>query len=272
MFEVVRTMSIASRKLGTLGLAALALGSAFQVAANPAQAPLVLGMAYVEPPHKPGAKVRTPEGLAPVLAERLAKSVPLKPTTVSKKDIVSGQGQAVSSADLHLLPLNAEEAAKVPGTVIPTGYRAGIMAIMRTDTDIRQWEDLRGRTVCLAEGSGLAGQIHAQYGAVEKVLRAPADALLDLRIGGCDAAVHDSTMLEALLQFPEWKKFSARLPVLDERELSFVVPHQAEQYAELLRRHIEEWQQQALLPKLTAQAARDIAFEVYMDQEVPDCH
>lgn len=231
--------------------------------------PLTLGMSYVVPPHVPGSKVRTPEGLAPLLAERLEKAVPLK--TVSVASATSGSEQR-QTADAFLLQLNADEATREPGQVIPTGYRAGIMAIMRTDTDIKRWEDLRGRTVCLAEGGGLVGQMQARYGAVEKVFRAPADALLDLRIGGCDATVHDSTMLEALLDFPEWQKFSARLPVQQERDLAFIVPENATALAEILQSQVRQWQESDLLARLTRQAARDIAFEVYMDQEVPDCH
>jgi len=228
---------------------------------TPADEPLKLGMPYVVPPHVPGSKVRTPEGLAPLLAERLGKTRPVEPVALP-----------ASHASALLLPLNAEEAAAHDGVVIPTGYRAGIMAIMRTDTDIKQWEDLRGRTVCLAEGSGLAGSMQARYGAIEKVLRAPADALLDLRIGGCDATVHDSTMLHALLEFPEWQKFSARLPVQDERELAFVVPGNDAQLVRELSAQVAAWHDEALLSKLTKQSARDIAFEVYLDQEVHDCH
>ena len=232
--------------------------------------PLTLGMSYVVPPHVPGAKVRTPEGLAPLLAERLEKYLPLKPVQAGTPAAASAT--APVGVDAWLLAVNEEEARQQGGQVIPTGYRAGIMAIMRTDTDIKRWEDLRGRIVCLAEGSGLAGQMQARYGAREKVLRAPADALLDLRIGGCDATVHDSTMLEALLKFPEWQKFSARLPVQQERELAFIVPEQAAALADVLQSQVQNWQQGDLLARLTLQAARDIAFEVYMDQEVPDCH
>lgn len=240
--------------------------------ASAAGEPLKLGMPYVVPPHQPGAKVRTPEGLAPILAERLATHLPIAPVAVEspEKAVAAPAGQA--AADALLLPVATGENAPAQAVVIPTGYRAGIMAIMRTDTDIKRWEDLKGRTVCIAEGGGLAGQLQARYGAIEQVYRAPADALLNLRIGTCDAAVHDSTMLQALLEFPEWKKFSAQLPVLQERDLAFVVSPGNEEVARVLQTQVAEWRQDDLLKKLTRQAARDIAFEVYLDQEVPDCH
>lgn len=240
--------------------------------ASAAGEPLKLGLPYVVPPHQPGAKVRTPEGLAPILAERLATHLPVAPVAVEspEKAVAAPAGQA--AADALLLPVATGENAPAQAVVIPTGYRAGIMAIMRTDTDIKRWEDLKGRTVCIAEGGGLAGQLQARYGAIEQVYRAPADALLNLRIGTCDAAVHDSTMLQALLEFPEWKKFSAQLPVLQERDLAFIVSPGNEEVARVLQTQVAEWRQDDLLKKLTRQAARDIAFEVYLDQEVPDCH
>lgn len=240
--------------------------------ASAAGEPLKLGMPYVVPPHQPGAKVRTPEGLAPILAERLATHLPIAPVEVEspEKAVTAPAGQA--AVDALLLLVATGENAPAQAVFIPTGYRAGIMAIMRTDTDIKRWEDLKGRTVCIAEGGGLAGQLQARYGAIEQVYRAPADALLNLRIGTCDAAVHDSTMLQALLEFPEWKKFSAQLPVLQERDLAFVVSPGNEEVARVLQTQVAEWRQDDLLKKLTRQAARDIAFEVYLDQEVPDCH
>ncbi len=233
---------------------------------------LTLGMAYVVPPHVSGAKVRTPEGVAPLLAERLAELVPVKQITAAPITQRQSDGPGLSEVDALLVPLEPGAEGDKQRVVIPTGYRAGIMAIMRTDTDIKRWEDLQGRTVCITEASGLTGQLQSRYGAIEKVYRAPADALLDLRIGGCDATVHDSTMLQALLKFPEWKKFSARLPVQQERDLAFIVKRSDTELAKTLQSRVGEWRKSDLLAKLTHQSARDIAFEVYLDQEVPDCH
>src|SRR3546814_19750149 len=97
------------------------------------------------------------------------------------------------------------------------------MAIMRTDTDIKSWQQLKGRTVCLSEGGRYVGALTRQYGAVEIVFKAPADSLLALRTGGCDAAVHDDVMLKELLKLPEWKKVSARLPPGPAAPLTFVL-------------------------------------------------
>lgn len=259
------------------GAMALGVGTGMlaTVAALPAPATaaetITLGMAYVVPDHAPGAKVRTPEGLAPLLAAHLSRELPLRMVEAMPEPGAGVKPLAEARPDALLISVAGGQ-GNDGSVVIPTGHRAGIMGIMRTDTDIRRWEDLRGRKVCLAEDSGLAGQMRARYGAIEKVFRAPADALLDLRIGGCDAAVHDSAMLQALLEFPEWKKFSARLPVQRERDLAFVLRSDDPTLAQTLQSSVQQWREAGLLAKLTRQSAQDIAFEVYMDQEVPDCH
>lgn len=146
------------------------------------------------------------------------------------------------------------------------------MAIMRTDTDIKSWEQLKGRTVCVAEDGKYVGKLAETYGATEQVYRAPADSLLALRIGECDAAVHDDTMLKALLRFPEWKKFSASLPPGNAASQYFLVPADDRELADRLRKLVAGWQRTGYYGKLIAEMTHDIAFEVYLDQTVPDCH
>jgi hypothetical protein len=57
------------------------------------------------------------------------------------------------------------------------------MATMRTDADIKVWEHLKGRKVCVSESGLHVGTLAARYGATEKVYKAPADSLLALRVG-----------------------------------------------------------------------------------------
>src|SRR3546814_15272064 len=97
------------------------------------------------------------------------------------------------------------------------------MAIMRTDTDIKSWQQLKGRTVCLSEGGRYVGALTRQYGAVEIVFKAPADSWLALRTGECDAAVHDYVLLKALSKLPEWTQFAARLPWRPAAPLTFLL-------------------------------------------------
>jgi len=98
------------------------------------------------------------------------------------------------------------------------------------------------------------------------------EALLALRTGGCDAMVYDSPMLEELIRLPEWKKFSARLPTGPRSTLAFLLPAQDRTTVSLLRRVAAEWAAEDYPDALVKNAVRNMAFEVYLEQDVPDCH
>jgi polar amino acid transport system substrate-binding protein len=229
---------------------------------------LVAGIGYLVPAYRAGAKFRTPETMDSTLAEEVAKR--LQVTSAAVRVTPAQAARALGSGDANLLLASADVVDDA--ATVQTGYAAGPMAIMRSDTDIKRWEQLKGRTVCLSEGGRYVGTIAARYGAIEKVFRAPADSLLALRTGGCDAAVHDDTMLEELLKLPEWKKFSARLPTGQRTPLVFAVPAGDAKSIAFLQRIANDWHASGYLDQLNRKRARSIAFEVYLDQDVPDCH
>lgn len=232
---------------------------------------VTVAMDYVVPPFVGGSKVRTPEAIDTALAEALAARmhaelaiVPSAPAAVAA---ASGQGRSAT-----LVAKVPEQSLSGDIVTVATGYHAGPMAIMRSDTDIRSWADLQGRKVCLSEGGRYVGKMASEYGAIEMVKRAPADSLLALRTGGCDAAVHDNVMLEQLLTYPEWKKFSARLNPPAKTALVFAVPTADAAMVGALQQLAADWKADNYLADLTKQRVRDIAFEVYLDQAVADCH
>lgn len=242
-------------------------------AADQARQPgrLTAGIAYPVPEYKGGMKFRTPDALDQPLLADVARRAGLPLATV--RTDASQVGRQLSAGQSRLALLAIDPARAPAGTLlVPTGYVAAPMAIMRTDTDIRRWEHLKGRKVCLSEGGLYAGTMAAKYGAIEIVQRAPADSLLAVRTGACDAAVHDSAMLEELVRLPEWKKFSARLPAGAGLPLSFVVPSGDTRTIGLLRQTVAEWKSSGYLDQAMKSAVRHIAFEVYLDQDVPDCH
>lgn len=234
---------------------------------------LVVGMHYVVPPFVGGSKVRTPEAIDTALAEDLAARLDADLRSVPIPEPDSGKAEWLSpKADLALAAIGSGYDVPPSFATVPTGYTARPMAIMRTDTDIKSWDQLEGRTVCLSEGGLYVGAMARRYGAIEKIFKAPADSLLALRTGGCDAAVHDDIMLKELLKLPEWKKFSASLPPGPAAPLVFIVPKDDAATIALLNTLVREWKARRHLADLTRNRVRDIAFEVYLDQVVADCH
>lgn len=235
-------------------------------------ASLTVGVSNIVPPYAAGAKFRTPESIETVLATDLAarRQVPL--TTLRATPANRQQLLASGKADVVLAAIADTDPLSRSTIVVPTGYVAAPLAILRTDTDIKKPEQLKGRTVCLSEGGAYVGSMAARYGAIEKVTAAPADSLLALRVGACDAAVHDDTLLVELLKLPEWKKFSSRLKVGPRTTLVLIAPDGNVDTLTFLKKTARAWAVNGYWNKLQKKWASDVAFEVYLDQKVPDCH
>lgn len=255
-----------------LGFVCMASQAADTVERARQRGALIVGMNHIAPPYMAGTKFRTPENIDSALAESIARHMKSELSGVPVSSKESAKVVGLRKADIVLVAIS--DTARLPKSVaaVPTGYSAGPMAIMRTDTDIKVWKDLKGRKVCVSGDGNYVGTMARNYGAVEKVFRAPADSLLALRTGACDAAVHDSSMLEQLIKQPEWKKFSATLPVGPLAPLVFIVPSDDTRTVTLLNKVAKEWSATGHLKQLTEKMVRNIAFEVYLDQDVPDCH
>ncbi|EJL93810.1 periplasmic component of amino acid ABC-type transporter/signal transduction system [Herbaspirillum sp. CF444] len=94
-------------------------------------------------------------------------------------------------------------------------YKVGGVAIVPKDSGIQRWEDLRGKEVCLSQGSNYAKPLTADYGATVKGFKSSAESLLALRGSNCVAAVHDATLLYPLANSnPEWKNYRTLAPEL----------------------------------------------------------
>lgn len=242
-----------------LGLTAGVWGTAVYAGTVPAA--WQLGMEVVPVAHLPGAKVRTPARLEMLLAQTRmgrwdVRAAPSPLATLAAQDITVWMG-----------PLLRDVSLPDAWRQSPLGWSASPMAIMRSDTRIGAWQQLRDRTVCLARDGRYVGELAARFKAREQVYPSVADALLALRAGLCDATVQDEGLLRELLRFPEWKKFSAQLAPYRHEDLTVVVRDDVP-----VPNEFSQAVNPAKLRALARQQAKDIAFEVYLDQVVPDCH
>ncbi len=88
-------------------------------------------------------------------------------------------------------------------------------ALVKKGSGITKWEDLKGKPVCLSQGSNYAKPLTEQYGAQTKGLAGVAESLLALKGGNCVASVHDGASLKYLLaENPDWQNYEA--PIQDE--------------------------------------------------------
>lgn len=235
---------------------------------------LIVGVPYLAPPLAAGAKVRTPERLDPAIAQRLGKDLGLP---VVLKQVDAGQAQALlasGAVDLVLADqTDAQGDAMLPSGIkrVPTGYATRPQAVIRDDTAMRRWPDVVGHTVCMSQAAVAAQALARHWGAQVRIYPVPSDALVAVREGQCDLGLVDDTVWAPLMSYPEWKKFSATLPLEDSAvEHVWLLRDKAE--AGWLAGEMREWRGQGAWRKMATQWARNVAFDVYLDQSVPDCH
>lgn len=240
-------------------------------AAARARGELVVGVPYLAPPPAAGAKIRTPDGLDAAMTDRVGQSLGLPVRLVQLPQEQAAAALAAGQVDLVL----ADGESAQPDTVATqaTGYAARPKAVIRSDTSLRRPADVRGRSVCMAEAAVGAQALARGWGAVVRTYRVPSDALVAVREGSCDVGLIDDAVWEPLMRFPEWKKFSATLrPDGARSERVWLLPAADTATQSWLDARMREWARADAWKALTAKWARDVAFDVYLDQEVADCH
>ncbi|TIX86619.1 transporter substrate-binding domain-containing protein [Rhizobium sp. P44RR-XXIV] len=149
--------------------------------------------------------------IAKALADKLG--VKLETVTVTPPNRV----QFLQQGKVDILIANmqyTEERAKILDYV-PTPYdRSGGAAVGRKDSGLNDWSDLKGKPVCVSQGSNYTQPLIEQYGAEVKALPSQPESLLALQGGNCVAAVHVGATVGLLLQDrPEdWKDYKILFP------------------------------------------------------------
>jgi polar amino acid transport system substrate-binding protein len=99
------------------------------------------------------------------------------------------------------------------------------------------------------------------------------DALVPFREGQCDLSFVDDAVWLPLMRFPEWRAFSATLSVGGSRiERHWLLAASAHESQAWLKKEMRVWKAQSVWKTFGDKWARDVAFDVYLDQEVPDCY
>ncbi len=150
-------------------------------------------------------------GWNPELARALAKGLGVEADLVQVQTATRVQFLQAGKVDLLIasMELNPER-AEILGYAPTPFYRVGGTAAVRKDSGISKWEDLRGKPVCVSQGSSFAKPLANDYGAQVQGYKSSSDSLLALKGGNCVAAVHDSTLIQPLLRGnPEWAQYAA---------------------------------------------------------------
>ncbi|MGV6393223.1 transporter substrate-binding domain-containing protein [Pseudomonas caspiana] len=146
------------------------------------------------------------------LAKGIAKQLGVELETVSV--LAPNRVQFLQQGKVDLLIANmqyTDERAEILDYV-PTPYEeVGGAALIRKGAGISKWEDLKGKPVCVSQGSNFIKPLQEIYGAQIKAFRSQSESLLSLRGNGCVAAVHVSPTMHTLLSEAEWSDYETPL-------------------------------------------------------------
>lgn len=148
------------------------------------------------------------------LAEGVAKGLGVAVETVQVQP--SSRVQFLQQGKVDILIANmqwTQERSEIL-SFVPTPFEeVGGAAIAKKGSGIAQWEDLRGKPVCLSQGSNFTRPLTEKHGAQIKAFRGQPESLLALRGGNCVAAVHVSPTLRELVSGnPDWKDYAIVSP------------------------------------------------------------
>ena len=150
-------------------------------------------------------------GWNPELARAVAKGLGVEADLVQVQTATRVQFLQAGKVDLLIasMELNPDR-AEILGYAPTPFFRVGGTAAVRKDSGITQWSDLRGKAVCVSQGSSFAKPLTTESGAQVQGYKSSSDSLLALRGGNCVAAVHDSTLIHPLVRSnPEWAQYAA---------------------------------------------------------------
>ncbi|CAB3806151.1 transporter substrate-binding domain-containing protein [Paraburkholderia caffeinilytica] len=150
--------------------------------------------------------------LANDVAKRLGVDVELTPVQPSNRVQFLQQGKV--DALIANMELTKERAEILSYPPTPFEEIGGAL-ITRKDSGIKTWNDVRGKPVCVSQGSNYTKPLAEEYGAQVKAFRGQPESLLALRGNNCVAAVHVAPTLRLLVaRNPDWKDYT--IPVSNE--------------------------------------------------------
>ncbi|WP_421380075.1 transporter substrate-binding domain-containing protein [Paraburkholderia sp. DD10] len=163
-------------------------------------------------------QTQQPRGINVDLANDIGKRLGVKVQLVSVQP--STRVQFLQQGKVDILIANMEynpQRGEILDHVPTPYYRVGGTAITPNLSGITKWEDLRGKPVCISQGSSYIRPVVEKYGAIPRAFPGASQSLLALRGGSCVAAVHDAAPLLYPLQQhdPEWRDYRTLQPELE---------------------------------------------------------
>lgn len=214
----------------------------------------------------------TAADLASDLGRRLGVPVEMIPATPE----IARDALRAGSVDVAIANLHYERDSSI--AYVPTAYggRSGSALVLRKG-GLNGWTSLRGKPVCVTDGSPYARTLRTREKAVIVSFAAATEALFAFERGDCSAVVDDEETLAAVLKLPQWRYYTA-LPELASDPVFIAFPKREgasegnDATLAWLDRAVRAWRREKLPEHSRKKVADLIGFDVALEQSDVNCH
>lgn len=149
--------------------------------------------------------------LAADIAKRLGVKLELVPVVASNRIQFLQQGKI----DLMIATTSdTPDRRKIIDFVDPNYYGSGTNVLASKSANLKSWADLKGKKVCLIQGSFYNKELQEKYGVEGVAFPGTAEAYGALRNGNCVAFAYDDTAIVGEMLKPEWSGYDMPLDTI----------------------------------------------------------
>ncbi|HUH92173.1 MAG TPA: transporter substrate-binding domain-containing protein [Casimicrobiaceae bacterium] len=234
-----------------LGLVAALPAAADELANIKSKGTLVVGTKADYPPFgylDPSGKIVGFEpDLAADVAKRLGVKLELVPVVASNRIQFLEQGKI----DLMIATMSdTPERAKIVDIVQPDYYASGTNVMAKKSEQLTSWEQLRGKKVCLIQGSFYNKELQEKYGIQGVAFPGTAEVYNALRNGDCVGFAYDDTAIIGQLQKPEWKDYEMPLDSILVQPWGLAVKKGETAFADFMSKTVTDWHKTGFIIEL----------------------
>jgi polar amino acid transport system substrate-binding protein len=214
-----------------------------------------------------GAIIGIEAELAQDVADKLGVELELVPVVSSNRMQFLEQGKI----DLMIATMtDREDRRKLVYMSDPNYYSSGTNVLAWKKVGLKQWEDLKGRSVCGIQGAFYNKKTAQEFGAKISAFKGTAEALSALSQGSCIAFVYDDSFVAAKLQDSNWSDtFEMPLATMDDAPWGLAVGLGEEKFHNLMNDMVVNWHQSGRILDLeTKYGLTNTPFALRMHEEL----
>ena len=190
-------------------------------------------------------------GLEPDLAADVAKKLGVKLELVPVVSANRMEFLQQGKIDLMIATMSdTPERRKIVDIVEPDYYASGTNVMAKKSENLKSWDQLKGKKVCLIQGSFYNKELQEKYGVEGVAFPGTAEAYSALRNGNCVAFAYDDTAIQGELQKPEWKDYDMPLDSILVQPWGLAVKLGDKAFADFMSKTVADWHKSGFIQQL----------------------